>query len=49
MADQSRLKAEDHYYAALDLFADHQHESWAEADRRDEILPELRRAIDSGM
>ncbi len=27
MPDDARHKAEDHYYAALDLFADHQHES----------------------
>ena len=27
MPDDARQKAEDHYYAALDLFADHQHES----------------------
>ncbi len=26
MPDDARQKAEDHYYAALDLFADHQHE-----------------------
>jgi len=26
MPDDARHKAEDHYYAALDLFADHQHE-----------------------
>src|SRR5213594_4343022 len=27
MPDNARQKAEDHYYAALDLFADHKHES----------------------
>ncbi len=27
MSDNARQKAEDHYYAALDFFADHQHES----------------------
>jgi len=27
MSENARQKAEDHYYAALDLFADHQHES----------------------
>src|SRR5258708_3043105 len=27
MPDDARQKAEDHYYAALDFFADHQHES----------------------
>src|SRR5207244_12638290 len=26
-SDHARQKAEDHYYAALDCFADHQHES----------------------
>ena len=27
MPDDARQKAEDHYYSALDLFADHEHES----------------------
>ncbi len=27
MSENARQKAEDHYYAALDLFADHEHES----------------------